>query len=67
MTTIPKGEFLSGDEKKTDIIKFDYKMDVVEVSNASYHEFAALSYAEAKKYAHPDEPLENNYQPNRKP
>ncbi len=65
MERIPAGEYLSGDSNKTETIVKAYKIDVTEVSNKQYQQFIKVqkTLANAKQYAHSDEPIKNTYIP----
>jgi len=65
MFYVPKGKFMSGDDKHVAEIQRPYFMDITEVSNRQYRKFLAdINRSETvKPYAHPDEPASNSYQP----
>lgn len=63
MVRVPAGSFLSGDDKRKLKIDRQYKMDVSEVSNKQYRAFYQVVKSGLKRFAHPDEPRKNTYQP----
>ena len=63
MVIIPKGKFLSGEDKQTVYLKNTYLLDVTEVSNKQYKRFLDNKRKPHSRYIHPSAPASKKYTP----